>query len=164
MEAAPIFGSGPFSFPLQFVCWREVPMELHLGTAPMSDDAFLQGFEACQLDPVKFHHADHIRLAWLCVNRYGTGRAEARLLEGIRKFALHAGAPRKFHCTITIAWVRLVAMRPVRSKADVKFEDWIAKRPELLNKNLLNQYYSPEKLESLEARHGWVEPDLKPLD
>ena len=139
-------------------------MELNLGTAPMNDEAVLQAFEACQLDPAKFHHADHIRLAWLCVNRYGAGEAEARLLDGIRKFAQRAGAPQKFLHTTTIAWVRLVTSRQVRSRADEKFEDWIANSPELLNKNLLNQYYSTGKLESLEARHGWLEPDLKPLD
>lgn len=138
-------------------------MELNLGTAPMSDDAFLQEFEACQLDPAKFHHADHIRLAWLCVNRYGAGRAEARLLDGIRKFAERACAPRKFNYTITIAWTRLVATAQINSPAANKFFDWIQLHPELLDRNLLANYYSPDSLQTEEARSGWVEPDLAPL-
>jgi hypothetical protein len=138
-------------------------MELHLGTAPMNDEAVLQAFEACQLDPAKFHHADHIRLARLCVNRYGAGRAEARLLDGIRKFAERAGVPRKFHYTITIAWTRLVAAAQNNSPAANDFSDWIQLHPELLDRNLLANYYSPARLQTEEARSGWVEPDLAPL-
>ncbi|HXC47977.1 MAG TPA: hypothetical protein VNU20_06780 [Candidatus Sulfotelmatobacter sp.] len=138
-------------------------MELHLGTAPMSDDAVLQGFEACQLDPAKFHHADHIRLAWLCVQRYGASGAEVKLLDGIRKFAERAGAPRKFHYTITIAWTRLVAAARQNGSTANNFSEWVESHPELLDRNLLANYYSPARLQTEEARSGWVGPDLAPL-
>jgi len=138
-------------------------MELNLGTAPMSDDAFLRAFEACQLDPAKFHHTDHVRLAWLCVNRYGAREAEAKLLDGIRKFSQHAGAPQKFLCTTTIAWTRLVAAAQNHSPTANKFSEWIQLHPELLNRDLLARYYSPGRLQTPEARSGWIEPDLAPL-
>ena len=138
-------------------------MELNLGTAPMSDDAFLQGFEACQLDPGRFRHADHIRLGWLCVQRYGARRAETLLLDGIRKFAQHAGSPRKFHYTVTIAWTRLVAAAQQNGPTANNFSEWIQSHPELLDRNLLANYYSPGSLQTEEARSGWVEPDLAPL-
>jgi hypothetical protein len=139
-------------------------MELNLGTASMCDDAFLQAFEACQLDPAKFHHADHIRLAWLCVQRYGARQAETVLLDGICKFAQNAGVPQKFHYTITIAWARLVAAACRESDSCDLFYEWIKTHPELLNRYLMNEHYSAGKLESLQARCGWLEPDLKPLD
>jgi hypothetical protein len=139
-------------------------MELNLGTAPLSDDAVLQAFEACQLDPGKFHHADHIRLAWLYVQRYGAHPAEALLLEGIPKLAQHAGAPQKFHYTATVAWTRLVAATCCESNSCDSFYEWIKAHPELLNKHLLNEHYSAGRLESSEARRGWLDPDLKPLD
>ena len=138
-------------------------MELNLGTASMSDDAFLELFEARQLDPAKFHHADHIRLAWLYVRRLGAHGAEAKLLDGIRKFARHAGAPGKFVHTTTIAWTRLVAVAQNNSSAANNFSEWIQLHPELLNRNLLTKYYSPGRLETPEARSGWIEPDLAPL-
>jgi hypothetical protein len=138
-------------------------MELNLGTAPMSDDAFIQAFEACQLDPAGFHHADHLRLAWLYVRRHGVRAAEARLLEGIPRFAQRAGAPQKFHHTATIAWTRLVATACLESNSHGSFHEWIETHPELLNKHLLNEHYSAGRLESPEARHGWLDPDLKPL-
>jgi hypothetical protein len=138
-------------------------MELNLGTAPMSDDAFVRAFEECRLDPAKFHHADHIRLAWLCVNRYGALEAEAKLLDGIYKFAQHAGAPGKFIHTTTVAWTRLVAAAQNHSPGAKNFSEWIQSHPELLDRNLLTKYYSPGRLETPEARSGWVEPDLAPL-
>jgi len=138
-------------------------MEPNLGTAPISDDAVLEAFEACQLDPARFHHADHIRLAWLCVQRYGADGAEVKLLDGIRKFALRAGVPQKFMCTTTIAWTRLVAAAQQNSPHQINFSEWIELYPELLDPNLLARYYSPGRLETQEARAGWVEPDLAPL-
>jgi hypothetical protein len=138
-------------------------MELNLGTAFMSDDAFLQGFEARQLDPGKFHHADHIRLAWLYVQRHGASGAEARLLDGIRTFAQQAGAPAKFIYTTTMAWTRLVAAAQQNGPTANNFSTWIQLHPELLDLNLLAKYYSPARLQTEEARSGWVEPDLAPL-
>ena len=138
-------------------------MEPNLGTAPMSDDDVLPAFEACQLDPAKFHHADHIRLAWLCVQRYGVNAAEMNLLDGIRKFAQRAGVPQKFMCTTTIAWTRLVATAQQNSPHANNFSEWMQLHPELLDSNLLARYYSPGRLETPEARTGWDEPDLAPL-
>ena len=138
-------------------------MEPNLGTAPISDDAVLEAFEACQLDPARFHHADHIRLAWLCVQRYGADGAEVKLLDGIRKFAQRAGVPQKFMCTTTIAWTRLVAAARQNSPHQINFSEWIELHPELLDPNLLARYYSPGRLETQEARSGWVEPDLATL-
>ena len=138
-------------------------MELKLGTTSMSDDAVLQAFEDCRLDPAKFHHDDHIRLAWLCVQRYGAREAETKLLDGLLRFAERAGVPQKFMYTTTIAWTRLVVAAQTGSPATINFSDWIESHPELLDRNLLARYYSPGRLETAEARSGWVEPDLAPL-
>jgi hypothetical protein len=138
-------------------------MELNLGTAPMGDDEVLRAFEACQLDPAKFRHADHIRLAWLCIRRYGARRAETTLLDGLRNFAQRAGVPQKFLHTTTIAWAMLVAVAQTNSPHVDNFSGWIQSHPELLDRNLLARYYSPGRLETPEARSGWVEPDLAPL-
>lgn len=137
-------------------------MKLNLGTALLSDDAVLQAFEACQLDPAKFHHDDHIRLAWLCVQRYGAHEAETKLLDGLCRFARRAGVPQKFMHTTTVAWARLVATE-ISSPVQDNFLEWIELHPELLDRNLLARYYSAGRLETREARSGWVEPDIAPL-
>ena len=139
-------------------------MELKLGTASVSDDEVLRVFEACRLDPAKFHHADHIRLAWLCVERYGAIEAETKLVDGLRQFTNRAGVPQKFMHTTTIAWTRLVTAAYAGSPRTVNFSEWIELYPELLERDLLARYYSPRRLETEEARSGWVEPDLAPLE
>jgi hypothetical protein len=139
-------------------------MELHLGCGHLGDVEFVRGFENCDLGHAAFHHADHIRLAWIYVSRHGEKEAEARLLAGIRKMALHANAPQKFLYTTTVAWTRLVAAAQGNGGAADNFSDWIALHPELLDRHLLGRYYSPGRLETSEARAGWVEPDLAPLE
>ena len=129
----------------------------------LSDEEFLSGFEESRLEPGNFHHRDHVRLAWICVRRFGRLAAEERLLHGIRKMAERAGVSEKFLYTTTVAWVRLVAARQPQAEARENFQDWIANWPELLNKNLLDEYYSAGKLESAQARAGWLEPDRKPV-
>lgn len=138
-------------------------MELNLGTAPLSDQDVLLAFEACQLDPAKFHHDDHIRLAWLCVQRYGAHEAEKKLLDGLRRFAQRAGVPQKFMYTTTVAWTRLVVAAQANNPTAISFSEWIRSHPQLLDRKLLANYYSPGRLETEEARSGWVEPDLAPL-
>jgi len=49
------------------------------------------------------------------------------------------------------------------SPTAINFSEWIQSRPELLDRKLLARYYSPGRLETPEARAGWVEPDLAPL-
>lgn len=92
-----------------------------------------------------FDHAAHIRLAIDClVETQSIDEATARIAGILRGKADAAGAPEKYHETVTQFWMKMVAR--------------------LLDKNLPNAYYSPALLGSEAARTGWVEPDLKPLD
>jgi len=138
-------------------------VEIQMGCGHLGDEEFVRGFENCELKHGTFHHADHIRLAWIYLKRHGVSGAEERLLAGIRKMAQHAGAPQKFLYTATIAWTRLVATAQNQNPASDNFSEWARLHPELLDKNLLAKYYSPGRLETPEARSGWVEPDLAPL-
>jgi len=137
---------------------------LRLGCGYLQDDEFIVAFENCHLEPGSFHHADHVRLAWLYVSRFGAQKAETCLLAGIRKMATNAGVPAKFLYTATVAWVRLVAAARKNAPPDQPFAAWIAAHPELLARDLLERYYSKTLLESPEARDGWISPDLAPIE
>jgi hypothetical protein len=139
-------------------------MNIGLGFGHLKDGEFLAAFENCTFDPSNFHHADHVRLAWIYVHRVGAIAAEQRLVDGIRKLATHAGAPNKFLHTATIAWARLVALAVEKDPSKLPFSAWITKHPELLNKDLLDQFYSSGILKTEPARAQWVEPDRKPLN
>jgi hypothetical protein len=139
-------------------------VEIHQGCGQLADEQFVRAFEQCRLPPGTFHHADHIRLAWIYVCRHGSEGAEARLLTGLRKMALQANAPQKFLHTATIAWTRLVAAAQCKNPEMKIFEDWVKRHAHLLDRTLLCAYYSAGRLETEAARSGWLEPDLAPLD
>ena len=139
-------------------------MELTLGCGGLRDGEFIAAFEACRLDPARFHHRDHVRLAWLYAGLYSRAEAEEKLLSGIRRFAAKAGVPDKFQHTTTLAWARLVANSRKKSNHQQTFVEWIASHPEFLDRRLLDKYYSTGRLESEPARSTWVEPDLAVFD
>lgn len=112
--------------------------------APDSEAAFIAAFESGRIVPQDFHHADHLRLALAyLVDSASVPEATARMAAALRTFARDAGKAEKYHHTLTVVWVRLVAR--------------------LLDKQLPLAYYSHDRLFSAEARERWVEPDVQPL-
>jgi hypothetical protein len=128
-----------------------------------SDEDFLRAFEGLSLPAELFHHREHIRVAWLYLKSCDASRATERMSASIRRFANHQGATQKYHHTLTLAWMRLVAASLVETPEGLSFEKFLAANPELGDKNILAKYYSNELLQTTAAREGWVEPDLQPL-
>jgi hypothetical protein len=128
-----------------------------------TDQEFVRMFEACELADDNFHHRDHIRLAWIYLERYGELEARGQIARAIRKFASHYGKSDKYHETITVAWLRLIASAIARVPVDASFEDLTAAAPELLDKRTIEKFYSTAVLASEVARTYWLEPDLQPL-
>ena len=124
----------------------------------MTDDEFLSAFDDTTLEP--FHHRDHLRVTFLYLRQFGEQETRARLGPAILRYAAARNGAEKYHQTITLAWIRLVAGA---SAGMQDFDAMLAGHPELLNKNLLERYYSPAVLASPEARAAWVEPDREPL-
>jgi hypothetical protein len=110
----------------------------------------------------RFGHRQHIHLTWLAVRRYGTDTATAIVSDGIQRTARYAGAPQKYHATVSRAWVELVGHH-IASGDDDDFDTFAARYPALLDKRQLAHHYRSSTLATVEARSGWVEPDLKPL-
>jgi hypothetical protein len=129
----------------------------------MSDDAFVEAFESCALPKGAFHHRDHIRLAWLYLRQHDFPVAAGRIEQSIRRFAAHLGISEKYHHTITIVWLRLVATALRKSPGTGTLENLFEQHPELLDQNLPFQFYSRERMLSDAARSAWIEPDLQPL-
>lgn len=128
-----------------------------------SDEDFLRAFEALSFPADQFHHREHIRVAWLYLKSSDATRAAERMCAGILRFANHHGATQKYHHTLTLAWMRLVAAALVETPESHNFTQFLAEHLELGDKDLLKRYYSTELLQTNAAREGWVEPDLQPL-
>jgi hypothetical protein len=133
------------------------------GACAWSDEDFLRAFEDLSFPADQFRHREHIRVAWLYLKSSDAMPAAERMAAGIRRFANHHGATQKYHHTLTLAWMRLVAAALVETPEGYDFAKFHAEHPELGDKDLLKRYYSPELLQTTAAREGWVEPDLEPL-
>ena len=128
----------------------------------MTDEDFARAFERGEVTPAAFDHRAHVRVAWVYVREGPTfGAATARIREGIQRFAAAANASQKYHETITVLWMRLLADAASRVPA-CQFAELLERCPELADKELPLQYYSRERLFSESARREWVEPDQRP--
>ena len=110
----------------------------------------------------RFGHREHIHLTWLAVRHYGVPHAITLVSDGIRHTARYAGAPQKYHATVSRAWVELVGHHATHAPAE-NFAAFTALHPALLDKRLLTRFYRPGTLAAATARTGWVEPDLVPF-
>jgi len=133
------------------------------GIFAWSDEEFLRAFEDLSFPAELFHHREHVRVAWLYLKTTDATRAAERMTAAIIRFANHHSATQKYHHTLTLAWVRLVAAALVETPEGYNFEQFLGAHPELRDKNLLASYYSSDLLQSAAACEGWVEPDLQPL-
>lgn len=117
-----------------------------------------RAFEAGALDPAAFAHRDHVAVACDMLRRYDFMEATARYAAGLRFLAAKAGAPEKFNATVTLAFLSLIAER-MRTSEHADYDDFIARNRDLLSKDLLGAWYSPERLRSDLARGVFLLPD-----
>ncbi|WP_246281521.1 hypothetical protein [Fodinicola acaciae] len=110
----------------------------------------------------RFGHREHVHLTWLAVRRHGTEAAVGVVSDGIRRTARYAGAPQKYHETISRAWVELVGHH-AQDDVTSDFDEFAGRNSALLDKRLLSRFYRSSTLASTPARAGWVEPDLAPF-
>ncbi len=82
--------------------------------------------------------------------------------DGIQRTARYAGAPQKYHATVSRAWVQLVGYHAAEH-ADDDFAVFAEHNPALLDKRLLTRFYHPATLATPRARTGWAEPDRAPF-
>ena len=131
-------------------------------------EALVRGFESCTTPPAEFTTPQHLVVAlfYLRNSRLTVEEAAGRLRAALYRYLDHNGVDRrKYNETITLFWLRRVRVSGRRGPCA---HGRRTRRTEMLagcgSAKLINDYYSQERLFSDEARIGWVEPDLKPLD
>jgi uncharacterized glyoxalase superfamily protein PhnB len=134
----------------------------------LSDAEFLERFDAGTLDLASFDHEAHFRAAWLCLRAGPFRTAIARLRRGLKRLAISAGQPQRYHETITVAYARLMH-RQMRLLNDPPWEEFKARSPDLLGPDLaaLRAIYSRDTLDSAEARKTFVPPpawNIEPVE
>jgi hypothetical protein len=131
-------------------------------TVTPEDDAFVAAFVEGRITNQNFHHRDHLRLAWVQINRLGLERASEVVTADIQHFAAAHGSAHRYHDTMTRFWVRIVGMA-IGRHPDLGFDDLLAAEPHLLDKGLPLRHWSREAMASDSAKRSWVEPDVRPI-
>jgi len=115
-------------------------------------------FEDGSLDPAAFGHRDHIGVAYEMLTHYDFFEALHRYATGIRALAERAGAPDKFHATITLAFISLIAER-MSATGFSDAEAFVAANPDLCAPGVLAGWYSQGRLTSAVARRVALLPE-----
>lgn len=126
----------------------------------LSDDELERQLIDGSLPAEWFGHEAHLRLAWIYVQRYPLAQAQAATGHCIQCYVQHLGAMDKYHHTLTLAAVQVVAHFAEQTQAS-DFEGLLEAMPRLRTHfmDLMHQHYSPERLQSAEAHYHYLEPD-----
>jgi hypothetical protein len=124
----------------------------------MTDHEFLQALESCTLPESQFGHAAHVRAAYLYLRQADFVGALDRMRRAIRNFATHLGKPDRYHETITVAYLVLIQQHICERGPSDGWESFTRDNSELLDPNLLTQFYSREQIESAIARKIFLLP------
>jgi hypothetical protein len=129
-----------------------------------TDDAFLEAFLTCRLPREAFNHRNHLRLAWIHLQRFPLDEAIELTCAAIAHYAAHLGVPHRYHRTMTQALIRLMAHAGA-AQASLSFEDFLARAPAFSGdcRALVARHYSPDRLAHPDARVRFLPPDRLPL-
>lgn len=133
----------------------------------MNDDEHLRRFEDQSLPHAEWHHRAHLKVAYLYLNRLSYEETLAKLQTGIRTYNAAHGivdSPTSgYHETLTQAWLRLVHTMLCQFGPAESADAFFDAQSQLMEKRVVLLFYSRDRIMSVEARAGFVEPDLAPL-
>lgn len=118
----------------------------------------LDDFENLKLSAPDFHHADHVRVAFAILDKYEFADACARYAGTIKSMAEAVGALEKYNATITFAFMSVIAERKTNSNA-ADADSFMAENPDLLQRDILSNWYSKDRMMSAMARSQFLLPD-----
>jgi hypothetical protein len=132
----------------------------------LNDSELWEAFAQAALPEKEWTHRAHLRMAWLFSARYPLDEAHVLIRVGIIRLNAAQGLvetpARGYHETITRVW--LVLMRALMKEVPAKDSlDLIERCADRLGKDALLRHYSRERINGVEARARFVEPDLLPL-
>ncbi|MGB8473863.1 MAG: hypothetical protein WCE61_07255 [Candidatus Acidiferrum sp.] len=127
----------------------------------MTECEWMEQFETCALPSGSFHHADHVRMAFLYLRKYPPLEALGRFSAALARFAASQGQPGLYHETITWAFLLLIRERMARANSPQSWAEFSGGNQDLLrwNENILKKYYRPETLASELAKKVFLFPD-----
>ena len=132
----------------------------------MDDAELWAAFGDYSLPHSQWTHREHLRIAFLHLQRFELDEAHLRMRAGIirlnERHGLVESSTRGYFETLTRVWLMLVADARRRTGA-ADSEQLLSAAPELLDRSLPARHYSKALLSTARARAIFVPPDLTPL-
>ena len=127
----------------------------------MKDSEWMEAFESCTLPSDSFHHRDHVKMAFLYLQKYQPLEALDHFSSALIRFATAHGKPNLYNETITWAFLLLIRERIARTNSRETWAEFSAMNTDLLrwDDNILLKYYRPETLTSELAKRVFLFPD-----
>lgn len=146
-------------------------LTLEVETFRTGEDLFglLRRFEDCTLPREEWTHAAHLTVALWHLLQFDWPEAVTRVRARIKRYNAAHGILTTptggYHETLTLFWMHTVRAFLEAERNEARALVHLANElAASYDKSLPLTHYTRERLFSPEARAGWVEPDLKPLD
>ncbi|MDH5366125.1 MAG: hypothetical protein OEW67_04010 [Cyclobacteriaceae bacterium] len=127
------------------------------------------GFENGSLAKEKWTHIAHFEMALWYTYHEPIHKARKLIKEGIKNYNLSVGGENTdssgYHETITELYILIIINYQLSFKNEYDFEILIKElyNQPFIEKTFLFQFYTKDRLMSVEARKKWVDPDVIPI-
>ncbi len=135
-----------------------------MSSADLNDQKFAHNFEFGALPPGTFTHEGHLRLAYVYLCDHDLNAAHSKLKSELQGFLQRNNVdPKKYHETMTRAWMMAVDAFMHRIGDTANFEEFKTKAAPLFSTQAMLTHYSKDRLLSEQARVEFIEPDLQSI-
>jgi hypothetical protein len=127
----------------------------------VNDPEWMEAFESCTLPIGSFHHAEHVKMAFLYLQKFAPLEALSRFSSNLTRFAAAHGKPGLYNETITWAFLLIMRERIARGDSPQTWAEFSSANADLLcwDENILKKYYRKETLSSDLAKRIFLFPD-----
>ena len=136
----------------------------------MDDGEFLKSFEALWLPFAEWTHRAHVKVAFLYLRAHPFDEALARLRKGIKAYnaanEVVESPTSGYNETTTHAFLHLIAATMAaygEAMPTATADAFCDMHPQLMTRNVLRLFYSPQRRMDPKAKSEFVEPDITPL-
>ena len=136
----------------------------------LDTQGIIDGFWGRTLPIEEWTHMAHLIVGLHTAIQHDLDTSISLLRDGIRQYNISVGTPNTdtggYHETITIFFAHAMQAYVSQFEPSVKFEQMAdrLKSSVLVDPKFMLSYYSKDRLFSVEARQGYLEPDCQPLD
>jgi hypothetical protein len=136
----------------------------------MDDRDFLKSFEDLTLPFAHWTHRAHVKVAWLYLQTHPFNEALSQMRRGIKAYNAHNHVPESptsgYNETTTHAFLHLIAATISaygKAMPTQTADSFCDTHPQLMTRNILRLFYSPDHRMHPNAKTQFIEPDLAPL-